>query len=394
MKDIKDFKIGDRAALKHRITAKDVERFVELTGDDNPLHVDAQFAEQSPMKGIVTHGMLSASYISTIIGKHLPGPGALWVSQNVEFLAPVRLNDELDVQAEVVEVHVKQRLLKLKARIVNQRGKEVLTGECLVKVLPSKKAQEQSSDAMRDGCVIVTGSSRGIGAAIAMHLGGQGVPVIVNCRDIADGMRVVEQIRAKGGKAHAVKADVTDRLQIEAMVQEAIQKFGAIRGLVNNAAPGIVERKFEDLSWDECAGEYDKQVGSAFNCIQAVAPHMKANHGGSIVNIGSIVCDQSPPPNWMAYSMAKAGMHALTRNLAEVLGPDGVRINTVAPGMTETAFITDIPEKSRLLTKMQTPLRRLAEAQDIAAAVGFLLSDDARHMTGETMRVNGGKTLQ
>lgn len=393
MKNIEDFKIGDRASLKHRITANDVERFVDLTGDDNPLHVDPDYADQSPMKGIVTHGMLSASFLSTIIGKQLPGPGALWVSQSIEFLAPVRLNDELEVQAEVTDIHIKQRLLTLKAKITNQRGKEVLTGECLVKVLPSQKKQAATQDHAQ-GCVIVTGSSRGIGAAIATRLSEQGIPVVINCRDQASGQRIADQIQNNGGDAHAIQADITDTVQVEAMMSQALQKFGGISGLVNNAAPGIIEKNFEELSWDDCAGLINAQVGAAFNCIQMVVPHMKANQGGSIVNIGSIVSDQSPPPTWLAYNMAKAGLHALTHNLAEVLGPDGIRINTVAPGLTDTAFITDIPEKTRILTKMQTPLRRLAQPEDIAGAVSYLLSDDARHVTGETLRVNGGKTLQ
>lgn len=393
MKDITDFKIGDRAQLKHRITADDVDRFIDLTGDDNPLHVDAEYAEGTRMKGIVTHGMLSASFISTIIGKHLPGPGALWVSQSLEFLAPVRLNDELTVQAEVIEIHLKRRLLTLKASISNQRGIEVLAGESMVKLLPIEEGKT-APKVNRQGCVIVTGSSRGIGAAIAEYLGGQGTPVVVNCRNEADGDRVAEKIRNNGGKALVVKADITDTAQVEAMVQEALHKFGAISGLVNNAAPRINDKKFADLSWADCATEFNAQVGAAYHCIQLVAGHMTDNGGGSIVNIGSIVVDQSPPPTWIAYNIAKAGMHALTHNLAEVLGPDGIRINTVAPGATETAFITGMPEKSRILTKMQTPLRRLAEAEDIAAAVGFLLSDGARHITGETMRVNGGKTLQ
>jgi 3-oxoacyl-[acyl-carrier protein] reductase len=393
MKDIKDFKVGDRASLKHCITEYDVERFVELTGDDNPLHMDPEYADNSPMKGIVTHGMLSASFISTIIGKHLPGPGALWVSQSVEFLAPVRLNDELDVQAEIVEIHVKQRLLRLKTSIVNQRGKVVLTGECLVKVLSSDIKKDTAKDQKQRGCVIVTGSSRGIGAAIAMRLAEQGTPVIINCRDKAGGARVANQICSKGGIAHVVKADITDSAQIERLIEETLQRFGTIIGLVNNAAPGIVEEKFENLTWDECVAQMNAQVGSAYTLIQKILPYMKANKYGSIINIGSIVVDQSPPATWIAYNLAKAGMHALTKNLAEVLGPHHIRINTVAPGLTDTAFITEMPEKSRILTKMHTPLRRLAEAEDIANTVCFLLSDDARHITGETLRINGGGTL-
>ena len=394
MKDIKDFKIGDKAHLKHRITTHDVERFVELTGDDNPLHVDPDYAENSAMKGIVTHGMLSASFLSTIIGKQLPGSGALWVSQSIEFLAPVRLNDELDVQAEIVEIHAKQRLMKLNASILNQRGKEILRGECLVKLLPLVEKDEPPSNASDHGCVIITGASRGIGAAIANRLSEKGIPVIINCRDQAGGERIANKIRERGHKAHVVAADIRDKTQLKFLVDQSIAKFGAVSGLVNNAAPAITENGFAELSWEDCVTQYNTQVGAAYNLVQLLLPYMKAQKNGAIVNIGSIVNDQSPPPSWIAYNLAKSGMHALTHNLAEILGPEGIRINTVAPGFTDTAFVTEVPEKTRILTKMQTPLRRLADPEDIANTVCFLLSEDAKHSTGETFRVNGGKTLR
>jgi 3-oxoacyl-[acyl-carrier protein] reductase len=394
MKDIDDFNIGDRASLKHTITKNDVDRFVDLTGDDNPLHVDPDYADKSSMKGIVTHGMLSASFLSTIIGKHLPGPGALWVAQNLEFLAPVRLDDELEVTAEIVEIHRKQRLIKLKTSISNQREKEILRGECLVKVLPPVKNEIDAPTSPQPGCVIITGSSRGIGAAIARCLATKNTPVVINCRNRANGERVAEQIRDNGGRAHVVQADIGDPAQREFLVAQALTTYGTISGLVNNAAPGIIERAFSDLSWDDCVEQYNAQVGAAFHLIQLVSQSMKANRHGAIVNIGSIVHDQSPPPGWIAYNMAKSGLHALTHNLAEVLGPHGIRINTVAPGLTDTAFVTEMPEKARLIAKMQTPLRRIANPEDIAQTVSYLLSDDAQHITGETLRVNGGKTLR
>lgn len=393
MRDIKDFKVGEKASLKHRITLEDTKRFVELTGDDNPLHVDRDWAEQSAMKGIVTHGMLSASFLSTIIGKHLPGPGALWVSQNIEFLAPVRLNDRLLVEAEIVEIHLRQRLLKLSCQITNQRGRRVLAGECLVKLLAQPEAVAPVTEPLRTG-VIVTGASRGIGAAIARRLAADGMAVIVNYRSDEEGaQRVCREIIQAGGKAWSLQADVTDPKQVAELVEEAESLTGGLFGLVNNAAGTIDERDFADLAWTDIAAEFEAQVGAAFACIKAAAPYLRARKRGAIVNIGSLVVDQAPPATWIAYSMAKAGLHALTHTLAEVLGPAGIRINTVAPGMTETALTADVPEKTRLLTKMQTPLRRLATPEDIAGVVAFALSAAASHVTGETLRVNGGKTL-
>jgi len=394
MPDIKDFKVGDCASITHQITAEDVRRFVELTGDDNPLHVDPDFAEESPMRGVVAHGMLSASFLSTVIGKHLPGPGALWVSQSVDFLAPVRLNDVLDVRAEVTEVHVGRRTLKLVAEIRNQRGKKVLAGECLVKVLAQAQKKLDTSRDQSPGAVIVTGASRGIGAAIARKLASSQIPVIINFRKDREGaQRTVTKIREAGGKAWEICADVTSRAQVAAMVEEAGNRAGGLIGLVNNASPPIIEESLEKLSWGQCLAQFEGQVGGALNCIQAALPFLEASSAGSIVNIGSIVVDQNPPPDWIAYNLAKASIHALTRNLAEVLGPKGIRINTVAPGMTDTSFIAEVPERVLLLTKMQTPLRSIASPEDIAGVVSFLLGPEARHITGETVRVNGGKAI-
>lgn len=393
MKKITDFKVGDNAKLKHRITAADTKSFVELTGDDNPLHTDAAWAEKSAMKGIVTHGMLSASFLSTIIGKKLPGPGALWVSQAIEFLSPVRLNDELTVTAEVVEVHVRQRLLKLQCNIQNQRGKGVLKGECLVKLLEEPEGVDSDTETPARG-VIVTGASRGIGEAIAKRLARDGWEVIVNFHSRADAAaEVCKTITDAGGKAWPVRADVTDAKQIQDLIDAAVFHTSGLYGLVNNAAGLVTERSVAELQWEDIAKEYEAQVGSAFRCIKAAMPHFEAAGKGVIVNIGSSVVDQAPPPTWLPYNLAKAGLHALTRSLAEDLGPKGIRINTVAPGMTDTAMAAEIPEKTRLTTRLQTPLRKLAVSADIAGAVAYLVSDDAAHVTGETLRVNGGKTL-
>jgi len=390
VKKITDFKVGDRASLKHLIIPEDTKAFVDLTGDDNPLHVDRAWAEKSSMKGIVTHGMLSASFLSTIIGKKLPGPGALWVSQAVEFLAPVRLGDELNVQATVTEVHTGQRLLKLQCEIENQRGKKVLAGECLVKLLEEPEDQTETvADAPKG--VIVTGASRGIGAAIAKRLAADGWSVIVNYHNSADAAAdVCAAIAEAGGKAWAVKADITDPAQVETLFAQADVQTGGLYGLVNNASGPIVERDAADVSWNDISAEIEAQVGGAYICIQKLLPLLRKDAGGAIVNIGSMVADQSPPAAWLPYNMAKAGMHALTRNLAVALGPKGVRINTVSPGMTETAMTAEVPEKTRLMTKMQTPLRRLAKPEDVAGAVAYLIGADAAHVTGETLRVNGG----
>ena len=130
--DFESIVVGDSRSIVKKITVEDVRKFVEMTGDDNPLHIDRAFAESTSFKDVVVHGMLGASFISTVIGTKLPGPGALWVSQNMEFLLPVRLGDELTITCTVLRKHEKERLLELETVITNQARQKVLSGHAVV----------------------------------------------------------------------------------------------------------------------------------------------------------------------------------------------------------------------------------------------------------------------
>ena len=129
------------------------------------------------------------------------------------------------------------------------------------------------------------------------------------------------------------------------------------------------------------------------NLCQACLPLLLEQGSGCIVNIGSIYADNVPPLKLAHYTMAKAALAALTRSLAAEYGPKGIRVNTVSPGMTSTDLIADVPEKVKMVTKMQTPLRRLAEPRDIAGVVAFLFDPRARHITGHNLRVAGGVVM-
>src|SRR3972149_9955526 len=139
MKKFDAIKVGDRAEIKHLITQSDIDRFVELTGDDNRMHVDKEYAQQTAYKKPVAHGMLGASFISTIIGTKLPGDGAVWFAQNLEFLLPVRVGDTLVVKAEVMNKIERTETIELKTEIFNQNKQKVTTGMAKVKVVEQKK---------------------------------------------------------------------------------------------------------------------------------------------------------------------------------------------------------------------------------------------------------------
>ena len=384
---------GDERSLVKPITEADIRRFVELTGDDNPLHVDAAYAAGTPFKEIVVHGMLGASFISTVIGTQLPGPGALWVSQSMEFHLPVRLGDTLTVTCKVVRKHARDRLLELSTQIANQHGQVVLSGGGKVKLLEPPKPKAAAAETKLK-VAIVTGGAGGIGRAICEALAAQGFAVIVNYRrSAAQAQALVARLAEGGAQVAAVQADVSTPEGASQLVAEAQRRFGGVTVLVNAASPRIVPRELAALPWDEVQQHFDVQLKSALLMVQACRPAMVAAGGGRVISIGSQATDGAPVAGWTAYTLAKGALSTLTRCLAAELGPQGITVNLVSPGMTHTAFISGVSEKQQLMAARQTPLRRLAEPEDTAAAVAYLASDGAAFVTGQNLRVNGGGSM-
>ena len=391
--------VGDSDALVKAITEADIRRFVEMTGDDNPLHVDAQYASATPFKDVVVHGMLGASFISTVIGTKLPGPGALWVSQAMEFHLPVRLGDTITVTCTVLGKHVRDRILDLDTRIVNQHGQVVLSGHGKVKVLDPPTPKVVAAPATLR-VAVVTGGAGGIGRVICQRLAADGFNVVVNYhhhREQAEWLVQELHRGAAGGasdvRAIAVQADVSHPDGVKQLLTQATRAFGGVTVLVNAASPRIVAQSLDALRWEHVQQQLDVQVKSAFLMTQACQPAMVAAGWGRVINIGSQACDGVPVPGWTAYALAKGGLVTLTHYLAAELGPAGITVNCVSPGMTDTSFISGVSAKQQLMAARQIPLRRLGDPADVAAAVAFLASPDAAYITGQTIRVNGGGSM-
>jgi 3-oxoacyl-[acyl-carrier protein] reductase len=393
VKGFHDIAVGDVESIRRTVTEADVKRFVEMTGDDNPLHVDRAYAERTPFKDVVVHGMLGASLVSAVIGTKLPGEGALWLKQNFDFALPVRLGDELDVSCTVTRKSDRDRLLELEARIVNQNSETVLSGTGLVKVLESSNGH---ADAPGEHVkvAVISGAAGGIGQAICTRLAADGYAVVVNYRaDPARAEALTAAIQDSGGRAVAVRADVSVPDEAAALLGRAVREFGGVSLVVNNASPRIASKPFDALSWEDMQRHLDVQLGGAFALCKAAVPGMREQGYGRIVNVTSQAVDGSPTPGWTAYAVAKSALATFSRQLAAELGPAGITVNCVSPGMTDTRLIGDIPEKQRLIAARQTPLRRLATPEDVAGAVAYLASDAAAYVTGETIRVNGGQVM-
>jgi 3-oxoacyl-[acyl-carrier protein] reductase len=380
--------------LVHQLTTEDVRRFVDLTGDDNPLHTDSAYAAKTSLKKPVAHGMLGASFISTIIGTKLPGDGALWFAQNLEFLLPVRVGDTLTVRAEVLGKDERTRVVELATDIRNQHRQVVTRGVAKVKVVevePDLKQRETDQPMSRVALVI--GGSGGIGSATCIALAVAGFDVAVHYHLNADAANVlVEAIRKTGRRAYICNGDIGDQAAIAEMVQKLAHRFGSVSVLVNCSTPKIAAIQFADLTWLDFETHLTNQIRGTFNLVTAVLPFMEKQRYGKIINVNSQALD-TPSSNWLPYITAKGALMGFSRALAFDLAPRGIRVNSVAPGMTDTDLIADIPERVRLVTAAKAPLGRLATAEDVAKAIVFLASDQSDYLCGETIRVNGGQAM-
>jgi 3-oxoacyl-[acyl-carrier protein] reductase len=235
---------------------------------------------------------------------------------------------------------------------------------------------------------LVTGASRGIGAAVASALAAQGAAVAVNYFGSEDAANaVVGKIQAARGKALAVKADARDRAQVELMAAMVKAELGPIGILVLNASIGFPMTGFLDYPWEAFEAKLLGELGAAFHGCKAVVPQMLERKGGSIIAISSGLA-RNPGWGFCAHSAAKAGLEGFVRALAFELGPMGIRVNAVAPGLTLTDATTHILDKHKKAAAEHTPLRRNGQAEDVAQAVMGLLQ--AGFVTGATLPVNGG----
>ena len=242
------------------------------------------------------------------------------------------------------------------------------------------------ADVLKGEVVLVTGASRGIGAAIADELAAQGATVIGTATTEAGAQAIGERLKAAGG--HGRMLNVTDGVSVEALIDAIASEFGAISILVNNA--GITRdnllMRMKEEDWQAIL---DTNLTSVYRTSKAVMRAMMKARKGRIINIASVV-GVTGNAGQANYAAAKAGIIAFSKSLAKEIGSRGITVNVVAPGFIATDMTKDLPEDSRQALIGQIALGRLGEPADIARAVAFLAGPAAAYITGETLHVNGG----
>lgn len=241
---------------------------------------------------------------------------------------------------------------------------------------------------MKGRVAFVTGASQGIGRECALVLARAGARVVVGARSAEKLASLVAEILAAGGEAHAVALDVTSGESVKGAFAEAEKAFGPVEILVNNAGitkDGLALRMTAE-AWSDVL---DTNLTGAFRCIQAVMRGMMKKRWGRIINVSSVV-GLSGNPGQVNYVSSKAGLIGLTKSLSQELGSRSITVNAVAPGFIETAMTEALSEEARDVITSKIPLGQIGSPSDIAHAVCFLATDEARYITGHTLSVNGG----
>ena len=384
-RDFEEIEAGDEFVFTKLLAVADVDAFAQASGDRNPLHMEDDFARSTGFKGRVVHGMLLGSYLSTVIGMHLPGPGSLWTQQSFRWRSAAFIGDSITLTLKITQKSPGTRTLAFSVIAMNQHGTTVMDGEGTVKVLEHSKPTE--SALLSDRTALLSDGSGPVAEAIAVALARQGVAVGLLQRHGSDaGSQLCSSLRGEGARAMAIEADAMEPEQVERAVKTIAEGFGRPIDVFINTC-GAIEAgvPFLETPWAAIHSALDSHLKSAYCCCQAVLPGMLEKGSGSIVTLGFSGSGYPLP-----YTVAASGLLTLTRTLAREFGPKNIRVNMVSPGFTAS---NGGAERLRKLQAAQTPLRKLCTPEDIAQAVVFLCSSASAMLTGVELPVCGGSDL-
>lgn len=382
------WRVGDSRTITHTFTRQELDAFAKLTGDINPLHVDEEFANRSAAGGQAVHGMLAAAFVSTLIGVHIPGRGALWNSFQVSRRKIIRIGDTVRFEARVIAIQTAIHTLDLAIVGMNDMTDEVyLEGKARVMMMEERKEIKQSPFAGKR--ILVTGASGEVGGAICKTLAGVGYRLVMWGRD----MERLRQLSHALGE-HVASFQVVDLLvdrEIEAGLVQLV-KEGGVNGVVHAAAAPLNIAGIDSAQNHQYLRQHLQiEVIALEQITQALVVNMNSE-GFIIVVLTQAVLD-APPPKMSAYVVAKMAAWGLVRAMAVELGPKGIRCNAVSPNLIDTPYVKDIPLRVKQVEAASNPMRRLCSVEDVANAVQFLAGPQAAYINGINLPVSGGSRM-
>ena len=383
---------GQTVTLREQVSVELVEATAKVTRDYNPLHVDPAAARAIGQSRAVAHGVILMGLLSRAIGMDLPGPGSVWFGSKLDFLSPVYPGDEVELTVTVVRVSQATNVVTLNVTARKLPDTPVMRGTAQVRV-PSMIAEETAPGGDRDRVAVVTGASRGVGRAIVESLAARGMRVVVNYRSDADAAQATaDAAKAAGGTAVTAAADVATPEGARTLFDAAMNAFGRVDIIVQNATPPIVQRDYLETTSDEFRAYFDTYVVGLHELVRLSAAQMRERKFGRIISILSSYTSEVPA-KFSAYITGKHALMGLSRALAVELGPWGITVNMVSPTILVGPKTDDIGMAARESISRRTPARRIGHPEDVARVVSFLAGNDAAFISGANLPVTGGILL-
>ncbi len=419
--------VGDRREITHQFTQGDLNAFADLTGDQNPIHMDGLYASHSAVGGQVVHGMLAASFISTLIGMEIPGPGALWNTFQVNWREMIRLGDTLCFSATISAINTALNMLVLKivGCDINDANRVFVDGIAKVMLISHKDNQQplsisvcdapedntslrreprpveecsigtlennnkaRMSDVLSGKIIVVTGSTGVLGSAICQRLVRDGARLLLWGRD-NDKLTSISRMLGKS-VAGVVACDLSDIASVTHKAGIISQNYN-IFGIVHAAASRLSSLNVIDAkNMEALCNHWTVEVLSLQALVTAFMSSEKRIPGRFIIAVLTQAVFDTPPAKMSAYVSAKMACWSLIRSFALELGPKGIRSNAVSPGLMETPYSGNISAIAKKIEEASNPLRRLCEPQDVAEAIAYLCNPLAGFLNGVNLPVTGG----
>ncbi|NET79023.1 MULTISPECIES: SDR family oxidoreductase [Okeania] len=345
----------------------------------------------------ISHNLISTLLLSTLVGMKLPGKYATFAKFQFSFPDQVPLSESIKLVGEVGKVSVASESMEvattlLKENAVLATGKlNVVVNSPPQKIISCQEIKSNYIDiGLKDKVVVITGASRGIGAATAKLFAMQGAKVIVNYyKGKKDAELIVEDIEKNGGTAIPLQCDIRDKLEVKKFIAQVVEKFCTVNVLVNNAVKEAIPKNVVKLEWQDYLSELEVSLKGMHNCCQTILPIFKQQKFGKIINISTIFVD-NPVTGQSQYITAKSAVVGYTKSLAKELAKLNIQVNFVVPNMTETDLVSCVPSDFTKRIAASRDFGRNLQPIEVAQSILFLASSWANSITGQKVVLNLG----
>jgi len=393
-----DFVVGDSEFFYHTVTREEIEGFAILSGDNNPLHINREFAERLGSRDIVSHGMLTSALVSRLIGTKLPGYGSLWLSQDFEFTSAVFPGDLLKVFGKVIRVLTRGELIDIEFEVSNQDAKTVLRGSGRVK-LPENISRSENlkidlPSSARSLSALVIGASGSLGGEILSALTSNGVRTLGTFKTNPNKLEDRISLLAKdGGVCRAIKLDVSKPKEINQVVNFFAETWGAPDIIINCSSLPPSGLKLEDTDMDSIINHIQSEISGYLAFFRSFRNSMVEKRFGRIISIGTSATSGKAESGWSGYLAAKSASEQVIKSIASEYAAFGITANTISPGLSQSGMSASFAKQAVIAAKAETPSRHLVTHSEVAALVSYLATSPSSAVNGQVITLDGGRTM-